>query len=288
MRAIEERLVELWERPGFWRERWRSAGLARAPLRLEELPIVKPEELADDERSRPPYGTWRSASPVVRVGWPVVERPLEAVFFTTEDLTREAAAGARALATAGLAAGTRETNTLPGGLATPGSLIVGDAAQQLGALDMPVGSLATRAARDTAFDFWSRVRPDFAVLDESGAHDLRTLLDERATDAARVGLRAAAIVTDLRDPEPSLPELGISLTRIVGLPEAFGLLAARGADGVYVPPREEVWAEVIDGELVLTTLHHSAALVRYAPGVRARMAPDKAAEPGSPAGFVLA
>jgi hypothetical protein len=84
-------------------------------------------------------------------------------------------------------------------------------------------------------------------------------------------LRAGAVVTDLRGPEPALPALDVPITRIVGLPEAFSLLAARRGDGSFHAPREEVVVEVLDGELVLTTLHHSAALVRYAPGVRARL-----------------
>ena len=60
-------------------------------------------------------------------------------------------------------------------------------------------------------------------------------------------------------------------TRIVGLPEAFSLLAARDGDGIFAAPGDEVIVEVLDGELVLTTLAHSAALVRYAPGVRAEL-----------------
>lgn len=270
--AIESRLAELFARPGFWQERWRAAGHATAPASLRDLPIVTPEELAREEREHPPFGSWRATGSFVRVGWTLAPRALEALFFSAGDLEREAAVGARSLAAAGLEPGWRETNTLPGGLATPGSLLIGDAAESLGSLDMPVGPLDKAPARATALDFWSRVRPDFAVLDAAGAADLAALLAGEKTSARDIGLRAAALVSDLRDPEPEVPELGVPLTRIVGLAEAFSLLAAQSSDGAFFPPADEVHCEVLDGELVLTTLHHSAALVRYAPGVRARPA----------------
>jgi hypothetical protein len=68
-----------------------------------------------------------------------------------------------------------------------------------------------------------------------------------------------------------VPDLGVPVTRIVGLAEAFSLLAACDAHGTFVAPGTEVVLEVQDGELLVTTLNHSAALVRYAPGVRARL-----------------
>ena len=269
--SIGQRLEALFAREGFWRERWRSAGHTRAPESLARLAPVRVEDLAADERAHPPYGSWRSAAAFVRVGVPQRPSALEMLVFTTDDLAREARVGALALSAAGLAPGGRETNTFPGGLATPGSLVVGDAAQALGALDMPVGAITAAGPRDVAFDFWQRVKPDFAVLDEAGARDLAKLLADKGTTAADLGIRATAVVGDLRDPEPTLPDLGVPTTRIVGLAEAFSLLAARDADGVFSVPEDEVVVEVLDGELVLTTLHHAAALVRFAPGVRAKL-----------------
>ena len=269
--AIARRLADLYARDGFWRERWRRAGIARAPESLDGLEPVRIADLAADERAHPPYGSWRAASSFVRVGVPARDSALEMLVFTAEDLEAEARVGAIALAAAGLAPGGRETNAFAGGLATPGSLVVGDSAQVLGALDMPVGPIAAAGPRDTAFDFWQRVKPDFAVLDPAGVRDLASLLADKKTTAGDIGIRAAALVTDLRDPAPSLPDLGVPMTRIVGLPEAFSLLAARDAHGVFVAPGSEVVLEVQDGELLVTTLRHSAALVRYAPGVRARL-----------------
>jgi phenylacetate-coenzyme A ligase PaaK-like adenylate-forming protein len=272
---VARRLATLFERSAFWRERWRAAGHERAPESLDGLVPLRAEELAADEGAHPPYGTWRAATDFVRVGVPRRSSPLEMLVFTAPDLEREARVGALALAAAGLAPGGRETNTMPGGLPTPGSLVVGDAAQTLGALDMPVGPLSG-AARDVAFDFWQRVKPDFAVVDEAGAGDLAALLAEQGTSASGIGIRAVAVLSDLRDAPSSLPRLGVPVTRIAGLAEAFSLLAACDADGIWVVPRDEVVAEVLDGELVLTTLHHSAALVRYATGVRARLATSPA------------
>lgn len=271
--TLRARLAALFTQEGFWRERWRRAGLTDAPETLDGLAPVTIDELAADERDHLPYGSWRAARAFVRVGVPARPSALEMLVFTADDLAAESRVGAIALSAAGLAPGGRETNAFAGGLATPGSLVVGDAAQALGALDMPVGPIAAAGPRDVAYDFWQRVKPDFAVLDPAGVRDLASLLEAKHTDASALGIRAAAIVTDLRDPEPELPDLGLPTTRIVGLPEAFSLLAARDGDGVFTAPGDEVVVEVLDGELVLTTLRHSAALVRYAPGVRARLVP---------------
>ena len=269
--VVARRLADLFARDGFWRERWRRAGLSRAPESLDDLVPLRIDELAADERAHPPYGSWRAATSFVRVGVAARDSALEMLVFTTDDLAAEARVGAIALAAAGLAPGGRETNAFAGGLATPGSLVVGDAAQALGALDMPVGPIAAAGPRDTAFDFWQRVKPDFAVLDPAGARDLASLLAEKKTTAGDLGLRAVALVTDLRDPAPAVPDLGVPVTRIVGLAEAFSLLAACDSHGTFVAPGSEVVLEVQDGELLITTLRHSAALVRYAPGVRARL-----------------
>jgi hypothetical protein len=209
------------------------------------------------------------------------------VLFSADDLERESAVGAAALSRAGLSPGDRETNTLAGGLYTPGSLIVGDAAQALGALDMPVGPLTTEAARAQAFDFWQRVPPDFGVLDLAGLFEIEALLRERRATASSLGLRGVALVTDLRDPVPDpavVEALAVPVTRIVGLAEAYSLLAARDQRGCFLVPPTEVVVEVQEGELLLTTLEHSAALVRYAPGVRAEVVRDEA---GSVVGFAL-
>jgi len=267
---VARRLGVLFRQSAFWRERWRAAGFDRAPESLDGLAPLRADELAADEGAHPPYGTWRAASDFVRVGVPRHPSPLGMLVFTPDDLEREARVGSVALAAAGLAPGGRETNSLPGGLPTPGSLIVGDAAQALGALDMPVGPLAG-PARDVAFDFWQRVKPDFAIVDQAGAGDLAALLAEKGTTAKEIGIRAIAVLSDLRDPPAPLPPLGVPVARIAGLAEAFSLLAVCDADGVWVAPRDEVVVEVLDGELVITTLHHSAALVRYATGTRARL-----------------
>lgn len=286
--TIAGRLRSLFEAGGFWSERWRRAGLARPPRALSEVPIATPGDLAADEAQHPPYGRWRACSDgFVRVGVPRWASPLELVVFTAGDLEREARVGASALGAAGLVVGMRETNTLPGGLPTPGSLIVGDAAQTLGALDMPVGPIEAEAPRAAAYDFWCRVRPDFAALDLAGARALAALLADKGTSAPALGLRAIALVTDVREPEPELPDLGLPVHRLIGLAEAFALLAARAVDGRFYPPAGEVVAEVLDGQLVLTTLQHSAALVRYAPGVRARSTQRAAAGGLREQGFEL-
>ncbi|HZR81801.1 MAG TPA: hypothetical protein VFD92_11945 [Candidatus Binatia bacterium] len=277
-------LRELFESGGFWRERWERAGISAPPRTLDGLPIVRPADLAADEAAHPPYGSWRRRADLVRVGVPARPSPLEMLVFSASDLEREARVGARALAGAGLRPGMRATNTLPGGLPTPGSLVVGDAVEALGALDMPVGPVDADASRATAFDFWSRVRPDFAVLDVAGARALAALLAEQRKAASALGLAGIALVTDVRDPEPEVPSFDVGVRRIVGLAEAFSLLAAQEDDGAFYPPSDEVVVEIAAGELVVTALRHSAALARYAPGARAeiveRAGADGRREPG--------
>lgn len=265
--AIAGRLRELHAAGGFWAERWGRAG--DPPAGLAGLVPVAPAELAADEAAHPPFGTWRSPRRWVRVGVPTRPSPIEMLVFSADDLAREARIGARTLARAGLAPGLRETNTLPGGLATPGSLVVGDAVEALGALDMPVGPIDAEAPRAIACDFWSRVRPDFAVVDVAGARALAGIAAGHGGSVEALGICAVALLTDLRDPEPEVPALGVPVRRIVGLAEAFSLLAVREDDGLFHPPADEVACEIVDGRLLVTTLGHGAALVRFDTGVRA-------------------
>ncbi len=273
--ALRARLARLWQASSFWRRRFEQAGFASAPETLDRLPPVGASELALDEAEHGPAGTWREGREFVRAGVPVRAQPLDALLFTAADLRREAAAGARALRACGLEPGRRATNTLPGAIYTPGSLLVGDAVEASGCLDMPVGPIADAGPRATAWEFWGRVAPDFAIVDAAGARDLAALLAAQGTTAAGLGLGGVALVTDLRDRAAAPPPgFDVPVTCIAGLAECFGMMAARSPAGNHVPPPDEVVVEVLDGELLLTTLGHSAALIRYAPGVRARLAAD--------------
>ncbi len=269
--ALRARLARLWHASSFWRRRFEEAGFASAPEALDRLAVTTAEELAADELAHLPGGSWRDATAFSRAGVPCREQALGILLFTADDLSREARVGAGALRAAGLESGRRSTNTLPGAIATPGSLLVGDAVEALGSLDMPVGPIDTPASCAVAWDFWQRVQPDFAIVDAKGACDLAGLLDEKQVSATWLGLSGLAVVTDLRDSEPVTAGFDVPVTRIAGLAECFGLMCARSSEGAYFPPADEILVEVLDGQLVLTALVHSAALVRYAPGVRARV-----------------
>ncbi len=273
--ALRARLARLWQASPFWRRRFEQAGFASAPEGIDRLPPLSAAELARDEAEHGPAGSWRDGAEFVRAGVAVREQPLDTLLFTAADLRREAAAGARALRACGLEPGRRATNTLPGAIYTPGSLLVGDAVEATGCLDMPVGPIADAGPRATAWEFWGRVAPDFAIVDVAGARDFAALLAQKDTTAAALGLGGMAIVTDLRDrAEAPTPGFDVPVTCIAGLAECFGMMAARSPDGNHAPPPDEIVVEVLDGELLLTTLGHSAALIRYAPGVRARLSAE--------------
>src|SRR5207253_4511909 len=72
------------------------------------------------------------------------------------------AAGVRLLRRLGVAPGMRVANTLPGALATPGSLLLGDVVEELGALDVPLGDGPPAAA----WELVDRVQPDVIVVGE--------------------------------------------------------------------------------------------------------------------------
>src|SRR5438128_1271418 len=87
-------------------------------------------------------------------------------------LARERAAGGRLLRRLGVGAGIRVANCLPGALATPGALLLGDVVEELGALDVPLGALDTEAAARTAWQLIDRVEPAVVVLDAASAGPL--------------------------------------------------------------------------------------------------------------------
>ncbi len=123
-------------------------------------------DLVAAQQARPPFGdrTFGAADPPVRVGTTGSGRELLLLAWSAADLAREVAAGARVFGRLGVRAGLRVANTLPGALATPGALLVGDVDEAIGALDVPLGTVETEGAARAAWELVDRVQCQVLVL----------------------------------------------------------------------------------------------------------------------------
>jgi len=237
-------------------------------------PLTRRADLARDQLTHPPHGTRRppGAAPPVRLGVSGSGAELLVLAWSAADLARERAAGTRVLARLGVAPGMRVANTLPGALATPGSLLLGDVVEELGALDVPLGPVEDAASARQAWDLVERVTPDVIVLDgASTATFLATAPPAerpwwRGIVWLRVGARAA---------RPAPPAAGgfVGWQREwLAVPEATSFVAGTCAAGRFHVD-EGVVAEVVDEMLVLTRRGFEVPLERYATELPARLIP---------------
>ena len=97
------------------------------------IPLTQRTELLTDQLDHLPLGTRRFADAAhpVRLGITGTGDTLLVLAWSAADLARERAAGARLFGTLGVRAGMRVANTLPGALATPGSLLLGDVIEEI-------------------------------------------------------------------------------------------------------------------------------------------------------------
>src|SRR5437764_10082665 len=130
--------------------------------------LLRRADLLRDQRAHPPLGTHRSRA-AVRAGVAGTGETLLVLAWSAAELARERAAGVRLLRRLGVAPGMRVANTLPGALATPGSLLLGDVVEELGALDVPLGQVDGAAAARQVWELVDRVTPDVTVLDDASA-----------------------------------------------------------------------------------------------------------------------
>src|SRR5262245_50313340 len=123
-------------------------------------------ELVADQQAHPPFGhrTFAADGPPVRVGVTGTGADLLLLAWSAADLTREVAAGTRVLGRLGVGAGLRVGNTLPGALATPGALLLGDVNEAIGALDVPLGTVETEAGARAAWELVDRVQCHILIL----------------------------------------------------------------------------------------------------------------------------
>ncbi|HXQ23620.1 MAG TPA: hypothetical protein VN812_18215 [Candidatus Acidoferrales bacterium] len=255
-----------------------------APETLTRLPLTRREELVRDQLAQLPHGTRRFADAglPVRAGATGSGETLLVLTWSAADLARERAAGARVLARLGVAAGMRVANTLPGALATPGALLLGDVIEELGALDVPLGVIENETAARQAWELVDRVQPAVMILEPMPAARLFAV----APAAARPWWQGIIWLQRSAAPvqSPALPDgagfQGWQRTWLA-VPEATSFVASSCALSRFHVD-EGVVAEIVDdatgealppergGTLALTPLGVDTPVMRYASGVRAR------------------
>ncbi|GBD27655.1 hypothetical protein HRbin30_03009 [bacterium HR30] len=130
---------------------------------------VRRDTLVRMQQNLPPH-TWRRPDrPLVRAGVTGRGNDLLVLAWTAQMLSMERAAGVRFLQRAGVQRGHRVANTLPGALATPGSLLLGDVVEDIGALDIPLGAITSAQAAATAWELLRLVEPRVLVLETTSA-----------------------------------------------------------------------------------------------------------------------
>ena len=248
------------------------------------LPLTRREELVRDQVEHLPFGSRRfpDAAAPVRVGVTGSGDGLLVLAWSQEALARERGAGARLLRRLGVGAGMSVANTLPGALATPGALLLGDVVEEIGALDVPLGSPDTEPAARQAWELVDRVEPAVMILDAASAGAFFAAVPP----ATRAWWRGLVWLGDGAAPPRVPAAAGFSgwQRHWLAVPEASSFVARSCAASRYHVD-EGVEAEVVDvesgaplppgreGLLTLTPLEGDTALLRYASGLAARLLP---------------
>jgi phenylacetate-coenzyme A ligase PaaK-like adenylate-forming protein len=250
--------------------------------RLARLPLTPRAQLVDDQRAHPPAGTRRlaDAGDPVRAGMTGSGDDLLVLLWSAADLARERRAGARLLRRLGIQPGMRVANTLPGALATPGSLLIGDVIEEIGCLDVPLGSVENEATARQASELVDRVQPAVLVLEPVSATRLFAAFPAapRPWWQGIVWLRTDAPQFAPPQPPPGVGFSGWQRTWLA-VAETTSFVAHTCSAGLFHVD-DEVHAEVIDahagvalpadhtGTLVLTPCAVDTALLRYVTRLR--------------------
>jgi hypothetical protein len=193
--------------------------------------------------------TRRAGAPPVRAGVTGSGPDLLVLTWTAAELARERAAGTRLLGRLGVRAGMRVANALPGALATPGSLLLGDVVEELGGLDVPLGAIESDAAARAAWELIDRVEAQVLVVDAPSA----TMLFRAAPPGARTWWAGIVWLRGGRAEGRVAPPPGFAgwERTWLAVPEATCFVAGTCArERFHVD--DAVRAGVVDGKLVLT------------------------------------
>ena len=227
------------------------------------MPVVHRSDLVTDQLACPPWGArgFATDDPPVRIGTTGSGSDLLLLGWTAAELAAEIAAGARLFGRLGIAPGMRVANTLPGALVTPGSLLVGDVNEAIGALDVPLGVVDTAAAAKPAWELFDRVQVNVLIV-EPGA--TTTTFFAAAPPLDRAWWQGILWLSRGGSAAPVPPPPGFAgwQRTWLAVPEATSFAAGSCvAGGFHVA--DGLVAEVADGHLVVGAR-------RYASGLRAR------------------
>ncbi len=245
--------------------------------------LTRRADIVRDQLTRPPFGARRFEGLPVRVGITGSGETLVLLAWSPADLARERTAGTRVLRRLGVRPSMRVANALPGALATPGSLLLGDVVEELGGLDVPLGDVTTEAEARRAWELFDRVEPDVLVLEPRTAGALLAAVPagRRPWWKGLVWLRCPASAERVSIPAAA-GFAGWGRTWLA-VPEVASFVAGSCPAGrfhVDESVRAEVIEEAIDaplppgrtGMLALAALGESAPSLRYASGLAARIA----------------
>ncbi len=237
-------------------------------LESDHLPILRRADLLRAQLAHLPLGRRpsRDGTAAIRCGATGSGENLLVLTWSASELAGEVAAGARLFGRLGVGAGARVANDLPGALASPGALLLGDVMEHLGVLDVPLGVPQDAASAAQAWQLVDLVEPAVLVLDPSSAPTLFAAAPARVRPwwTGIVWLRRT---TDTAaHPRPPAGFAGWERDWLA-VPEAAAFVAhSCAARRFHVD--QGVWAEVSDGELVLSP---EGVALRYATGLRARL-----------------
>ena len=218
-----------------------------------------------DQRTHPPYGRDMvvGGGAPVRIGATGTGDELLVLAWSASGLAGEIAAGARVFGRLGITRGVRVSNALPGALATPGALLVGDVNEAIGALDVPLGLIETEAAAEAAWALMDRVEVGVLVLDPTRAQTLLAAVPAGARPWWQ-GIIWLRTPNTSRAPVPA-SALGGWQHHWLAVPEVSSFVAGTCRDGRQHPD-EAVTVAVVDGELTIAARGAAA----YATGMRVR------------------
>jgi hypothetical protein len=224
------------------------------------MPLTRRPDLVADQLARPPWGSrgFASDDPPVRVGKTGTGADLLLLGWTASQLAAEVAAGTRLFGRLGIAPGMRVANTLPGALVTPGSLLVGDVIEAIGALDVPLGVIESEAAARAAWELFDRVETTVLIAEPGpGA----TTFFAAAPPARRPGWHGIVWLSRGGAAAPVPPPSGFAgwQRTWLAIAEATSFVAGSCEAGGFHATTEGV-AAVVDGELVVGAHRHASGL----------------------------
>ena len=179
--GIADVWARVWETPiPFYRDKLAAAGFGPDEVPpLDEIPLTVKQELRDDERLHPPFGTHRAVGLAEATRLAVSSGTTAAptfIFYGPKDLAVHVEVSVRSLWRYGVRPGDRFTHPWPQGL-YPTGVSAGRQYLELGVLEIPVGPPFTRQAAVEHLRLWELLRPNVFLL---SGHQILTYEDAAA------------------------------------------------------------------------------------------------------------